>query len=81
MFMTKFVSVYQAKTQLPDLVERAAAGEEIVISKNGVPFAKLVPLPNRAVSPESAKVLRIGDHPAGKRGRGPRAVRRAGGDT
>ncbi len=45
--MTKFVSLYEAKSQLADLVDRAAAGEEIVISKHGVPFAKLVPLPNR----------------------------------
>ena len=46
--MTKFVSLYEARTNLPDLVDRAAAGEEIVIAKNGMPFAKLVPLPNRA---------------------------------
>lgn len=79
--MTKFVSLYQARTQLPNLVERAAAGEEIVISKNGIPFAKLVPLPNRSESKESAKVLRMGDYPAGNDGRGPKAARRAGGDT
>jgi len=45
--MTKFVSLYEARTNLPDLVDRAAAGEEIVIARNGMPFAKLVPLPNR----------------------------------
>ena len=45
--MTKFVSLYEAKIHLPDLVDRAAAGEEIVIAKGGMPFAKLVPLPNR----------------------------------
>lgn len=78
--MTKFVSLYQARTQLPNLVERAAAGEEIVISKNGIPFAKLVPLPNRSESTEPAKVLRMGDYPAGKNDRGARAGRRAGGD-
>ena len=42
--MTKFVSLYEAKIHLPDLVDRAAAGEEIVIAKGGMPFAKLVPL-------------------------------------
>ena len=31
--MTHFVSLYEAKTQLSALVERAAAGEEIVIAK------------------------------------------------
>jgi prevent-host-death family protein len=43
--ISPFVSLYDAKTQLSSLVERAAAGEEIVISKNGVPMAKLVPIP------------------------------------
>lgn len=45
--MSGFVSLYDAKTQLSRLVDRAAAGEEIVISKNGVPRAKLVPIPFR----------------------------------
>ncbi len=39
--MTKF-NLYEAKTQLSRLVERAAAGEEIVIAKNGRPVARLV---------------------------------------
>jgi prevent-host-death family protein len=38
------VSLYEAKTQLSHLVERAAAGEEIVITKSGRPRARLVPL-------------------------------------
>lgn len=38
------VSLYDAKTHLSSLVERAAAGEEIVISKSGKPKARLVPL-------------------------------------
>ncbi len=37
-------NLYEAKTHLSELVERAAKGEEIVIAKNGVPMAKLVPL-------------------------------------
>jgi len=37
------VNLYQAKTQLSKLVERAAAGEEIIIAKAGKPKAKLVP--------------------------------------
>ena len=35
-------NVYEAKTSLSALVERAAQGEEIVIAKAGVPRAKLV---------------------------------------
>jgi prevent-host-death family protein len=38
------VSLYEAKTQLSRLVDRAAAGEEIVIAKSGRPRARLVPL-------------------------------------
>ena len=38
------VSLYDAKTHLSSLVERAADGEEIVISKSGKPKARLVPL-------------------------------------
>lgn len=38
------VSLYEAKTTLSALVERAAGGEEIVISKSGKPKARLVPL-------------------------------------
>lgn len=41
-------SLYQAKTELSALVERAAKGEEIVIAKNGVPMAKLVPFAKSA---------------------------------
>ena len=42
--MAKPVNIYDAKTQLSQLVDRAAAGEEIVIAKAGVPTARLVPL-------------------------------------
>jgi len=44
--MDTHVSLYEAKTRLSALVDQAAAGEEIVISKNGVPYAKLVPVGN-----------------------------------
>ena len=38
------VNIYEAKTQLSRMVDRAAAGEEIVISRNGKPVARLCPL-------------------------------------
>lgn len=38
------VSLYEAKTHLSSLVERAAGGEEIVIAKSGKPRARLVPM-------------------------------------
>jgi len=41
--MAETVNLYDAKTHLSELVERAAAGEEIVIAKAGQPKAMLVP--------------------------------------
>jgi prevent-host-death family protein len=37
-------NLYEAKTELSRLVERAAKGEEIILAKNGKPMARLVPL-------------------------------------
>jgi prevent-host-death family protein len=42
------VNIADAKARLPELVERAARGEEIVIARNGKPRARLVPLATRA---------------------------------
>ena len=39
------VNLYEAKTRLSELVDRAADGEEIVIAKAGTPMARLVPMP------------------------------------
>jgi prevent-host-death family protein len=44
--MSSIVNIYDAKTQLSALVDRAAAGEEIIIAKNGAPRAKLVSIPH-----------------------------------
>jgi prevent-host-death family protein len=41
------INLYDAKTYLSQLVERAAAGEEIIIAKAGRPLARLVPLAQR----------------------------------
>ena len=49
------VNLYEAKTQLSSLVERAAKGEEIVIAKAGKPMAKLTSL---AAEDAAAKPLR-----------------------
>jgi prevent-host-death family protein len=37
------VNIHEAKTHLSRLVERAAAGEEIIIGRAGRPVARLVP--------------------------------------
>jgi prevent-host-death family protein len=44
------INLYEAKTNLSQLIERAAAGEEIVIAKAGRPLARLVPLAQRTGS-------------------------------
>jgi prevent-host-death family protein len=41
------VNLYEAKTRLSHLVERAADGEEIIIAKAGRPLARLVHLAQR----------------------------------
>lgn len=40
----KIVTIHQAKTNLSRLIERACAGEEIVIARGSEPVARLVPL-------------------------------------
>ncbi len=39
------LSLYEAKTHLSALVDRACSGEEIIIMKSGQPMAMLVPMP------------------------------------
>jgi prevent-host-death family protein len=38
------VNVHEAKTQFSALLDRAHAGEEIIVAKAGKPYARLVPL-------------------------------------
>lgn len=46
----KQVNLYEAKTHLSELVERAAMGEEIVIAKAGRPKARIVPFEVKAAA-------------------------------
>lgn len=48
----KTVSVHEAKTHLSRLLERVAAGDEVIISKSGKPVARLI-----AIVSEQPKVL------------------------
>ena len=49
------INVYQAKTKLSELLDRAAAGEEIVISRHGRQVARLV-----AYAPAPGKRRKLG---------------------
>jgi prevent-host-death family protein len=40
---TNTVGAYEAKTHLPQLLERVSRGERITITRHGVPVAMLVP--------------------------------------
>lgn len=42
--MSDPVNMHEAKTELSRLVERALAGEEVIIARAGVPVVRLVPV-------------------------------------
>lgn len=65
------VNVGQAKTDLSKLLRQVEAGEEVVIARDGVPIARLVPVPMMTVGerflaregtmPELAPLLDVPD--------------------
>lgn len=50
--------MHEAKTKLSQLVERAEAGEEILIARNGKPVARLVPVSSTSSLADVHGVLR-----------------------
>ncbi len=42
------VNLYEAKSKLSKLVERAMVGEEVIIAKAGKPMVKLVPVQGKS---------------------------------
>jgi prevent-host-death family protein len=55
------INIHQAKTHLSRLLERAAAGEEIVIAKAGKPVARLISVKDRTPRPLGFLDLRVPD--------------------
>jgi prevent-host-death family protein len=51
-------NMHEAKTQLSRLVERAKAGEEIVIAQNGTPAVKLVKADTAPLGPRPLGLAR-----------------------
>lgn len=49
----EIVGSFEAKTHLPQLLERAAKGEEFTITKHGKPVARLVPPRPAKVAPDA----------------------------
>ena len=61
--MSEQVNIYDAKTRLSQLVERAEAGEEIIIARGGRPAARLVPFRTAAVARKPGRLrgkIRVG---------------------
>lgn len=50
----KQIGVYEAKTQLPRLLDEVERGETITITRHGRPVARLVPLGGRRRSVQEA---------------------------
>lgn len=51
---TTTVGSFEAKTHLAALIDRAAAGEEVIITRRGKPVARLVAMEGDAVEDETA---------------------------
>jgi prevent-host-death family protein len=49
------INIYEAKAHFSRLVERAAAGEEIIVAKAGKPVAKLVPYQQETLEERRAR--------------------------
>jgi prevent-host-death family protein len=56
-------NIHEAKTHLSRLIERAAAGKEIIISKAGQPMARLGPVPKTPTPAEAWPLAWAGGHP------------------
>lgn len=72
------VAVSEAKAQLTDLVRRAEAGDEIVLTRHGVPAVRLVPVRQaRTQTAEERRALldELGRQGAAKLTPGPCAAR------
>ena len=51
------VGSFEAKTHLPQLLERVARGEEFTITKHGKPVARLVPAVSARPKPDVRQVI------------------------
>ncbi|HVQ07768.1 MAG TPA: type II toxin-antitoxin system Phd/YefM family antitoxin [Allosphingosinicella sp.] len=61
----KMINVHDAKTHLSRLLDRARAGEEIILAKAGKPYARLVPYEKEHLPPRKPGRLKglIGNIP------------------
>lgn len=59
--MSTHVSIAQAKAEFAALVSRAESGEDIIVTRNGRPVARLSHLPDRPVAYGDLIGLRLAD--------------------
>lgn len=52
------VGAYEAKTHLPQLLDRVEGGETITITRHGKPVAKLVPAAGAKARPDARRAVR-----------------------
>ena len=52
------VGSFEAKTHLPQLLERVAKGEEFTITKHGKPVARLVPAVATKLKPDVGRIIK-----------------------
>jgi prevent-host-death family protein len=53
------VGSYEAKTHLPELLKQVEAGEEVLITRNGHPVARLVPADGVARRPVASAITEL----------------------
>jgi len=64
------IGSYEAKTHLPSLLERVAKGEQITITRHGVPIARLMPIEPQSAGDLQAVIAQLRQFRKGrKRGR------------
>jgi prevent-host-death family protein len=61
------VGAYEAKTRLSQLIDEAAKGEEIIITKHGVPVVALIPVAGPRQKDPQAAIAAIKDFRRGRR--------------
>jgi prevent-host-death family protein len=49
--MVEIIEIHQAETSLSHLVEKALAGEEVVIARDGEPLVRLIPVARQKREP------------------------------
>jgi prevent-host-death family protein len=69
------VPVSEAKAQLTDLVKRAEAGEDVILTRHGQPAVKLVPVRPKATPESRWAVMESVRRRAGTSQTGPDAAR------